>query len=125
MSLKDILYLEPWRPLGWVEWNIFCNCGRRHYGEHFCDTILNSDQEMSFKILSRALVALSPGGAEPFIQFSRGQDGKHSCEIILNLDEWLRRICRLKKKYTHNGRTMHDGQKFTTKAHLESSAQVS
>ena len=41
------------------------------------------------------------------------------CEIILNLDLWFRRRCRLKKKFTHNG------QRPITLANLEPSAPVS
>ena len=33
--------------------------------------------------------------------FSRGYHEEQFCEIILNLDLWLRRRC-LKKKFTHN-----------------------
>ena len=28
--------------------------------------------------------------------FERGHNGEHSCEIILNLDQWFSRRCRLK-----------------------------
>ena len=44
--------------------------------------------------------------------FGRGHYGEHSCEIILNLDQWFRRRCRLKKKF------MHDGRWPITLAHL-------
>ena len=36
--------------------------------------------------------------------FEREHHGKHSCEVLWNLDQWLRRRCRLKKKFT-DGRT--------------------
>ena len=42
------------------------------------------------------------GGAKPFMQFCKGHYGEHSCEIILNLDQWFR--CRLKKKFAQDGR---------------------
>ena len=29
--------------------------------------------------------------------FERRHHGKHSCEVFLNLDQWFRRRCRLKK----------------------------
>ena len=41
--------------------------------------------------------------------FEEGIMGKLSCEVIWNLDQWLRRICRLKKKFK-DGRTT-DGHK--------------
>ena len=40
---------------------------------------------------------------------------KPSCEVIINLDQWFRRRCRLKKKVY--GRT-DDGQRPITIAHL-------
>ena len=36
-----------------------------------------------------------------FCHFGRGHYEEHSCEIILNLDQWLRRSCCLKKKSMH------------------------
>ena len=36
--------------------------------------------------------------------FERGHHGEHSCEVILNLDQWLRRCC-LKKKFMDARRT--------------------
>ena len=38
-------------------------------------------------------------GPEPFINFGRGHYGEHSCETILNLDQWFKMRCRLKKVY--------------------------
>ena len=52
MSFKEISYLELWQPLFTVDWNDFCNFGKRYHE-------------------------------------------KQSCEIILNLDQWLKRKCRL------------------------------
>ena len=52
-----------------------------------------------------------------FCNFGRGHIGEHSCEVILNMDQWFRRRCRLKKKFT-NGR-MHDGRRPITTAHRE------
>ena len=52
---------------------------------------------MSFKnYLSRALAAPLFCGAEPFVQFGRWHHEKLFSEIILNLDQWFRRKCRLK-----------------------------
>ena len=53
-------------------------------------------------------MALLFGGAEPLwnhlCKIERGHHREHSCEVILNLDQWFRRRCRLKKKFT-DGRT--------------------
>ena len=47
--------------------------------------------------------------------------GEHSCEVILNLNQWFRRRCHLKKKFMHDRRTM---DRLITIAHLEPLAQV-
>ena len=36
--------------------------------------------------------------------FERGHHREHSCEVILYLNQWFRRRCRLKKKFTHDRR---------------------
>ena len=38
--------------------------------------------------------------AEPFVQFGRRHYEHHICEIILNLDKWIKR-CHLKEKILH------------------------
>ena len=45
MGLKDISYLEFWRPFCSAQQNRLCNFGRRHYEEHFCQIILNLDSD--------------------------------------------------------------------------------
>ena len=50
--------------------------------------------------------------------FGSAHYGEHSCEMILNLDQWFRRRCPLKKKFTD------DGQRLITIAYLEPLAQV-
>ena len=55
--------------------------------------------------------------------FGRGHHKEHFCKIILNLDQWFRRRCRLKLKFTEG--LMDEGQRLITIAHLELSAQVS
>ena len=40
--------------------------------------------------------------------FARGHYGEHSIEIILNLGQWFRRRCHLKKKFTHDGQTLDE-----------------
>ena len=43
-GVKDISYLELWKPFCSVEGNHFCNFGKGHYKEQFCGIILNLDQ---------------------------------------------------------------------------------
>ena len=31
--------------------------------------------------------------------FGRGHHGEHSCEVVLNLDQWFSRKCCLKEKF--------------------------
>ena len=56
--------------------------------------------------------------------FGRRHYGEHSCEMILNLDQWYRIRCCLKKKFKEDACT-HDGRGLITIAHLEPSAQMS
>ena len=46
------------------------------------------------------MAALLCSGAEPLCNFGRGYHGEQFCEIILNLDQRLRRRCSL--KYFHS-----------------------
>ena len=54
----------------------------------------------------------------------RGHYGEHTCEVILNLDQWFRRRCVIKKslRTTH---TADDGRTPITIANLEPLAQIS
>ena len=126
-SLNDILYLELLCPLGWVEWNTFCNCSRRHYGEHFCETFFYSYQWYRRCRLRSYLVLWWPLRSAKYGTICailvEGMTGNIPVKLLF-WDEWFRR-CRLKKKYTHDGQTIHDGGRPITKAPLESSAQVS
>ena len=45
--------------------------------------------------LSGALAAILFSGAEPFMNFCKGQCEEQFCEFILYLDQWFRRRCRL------------------------------
>ena len=113
MSFKDISYLELWWPFCSAERTYLCNFGRGHYEEQFYEFILNLGQwfrRSSLKdFLSGALAALLFSGAELLTQFWKRSSWGHSCEGIWNLDQWFRRRCRLKKKFTH-GR-MTDGRR--------------
>ena len=70
---KAISYLELWWPFCLAQQTNLYNFGRWHYEEHFCEIILNLDQWLRgfrFKdFLSRALVALMFGRAEPSMKF--------------------------------------------------------
>ena len=103
MSFKDISNLELWRLCCSAERNPLCNFGRGQHEEQLF--------EISQDFLSRALAAIFAISVE-------GIKGVHTCEIILNLDQWFMR-CHLKKKFTHHGR------RPITIAHLEPFARVS
>ena len=66
-------------------------------------------QEMSFKRsyleLWRPLCSVEQNH---LCNFGREYYGEPSCEFILNLDQWFRRRCRLKKKF------MEDAQRTKT-----------
>ena len=69
---KDISYLELWQTFCFAEWNHLCNFGRWFHEEQLCEIILHLSQRFRCCLtyfLSRALVALLFGGAEPFMQF--------------------------------------------------------
>ena len=60
--------------------------------------------------------------------FERGHHGEHSSEVNLNLDQWFRGRCHLKKKFTDEGGQTHGGRRTKTRSqylNLELSAQVS
>ena len=44
MSFKDIFIQSSCGPIVLCSKNHFCNFGREHYEEHFCEIILNLDQ---------------------------------------------------------------------------------
>ena len=44
--------------------------------------------------------------------FESGHHGEHSCEFIVNLDQWFRRKMRFKENFY--GHTMHDGRRFSS-----------
>ena len=72
MSFKDIAYLELWWSFCSAEWNNLCNFGKGYHEEQFCENVLNLDHWFRRRcqlkdFLSRALVALMFGRAEPFV----------------------------------------------------------
>ena len=70
MSFKDMSYLELWQSLCSVEWNHFCNFGRRHHEEQFCDIILNLDQWFRRCCLKIFLIKSSGSPLKAFVQQS-------------------------------------------------------
>ena len=101
--------LELWQPFCSAEQNHLCNFGRGCYEEHILWNYFKFGpmvQEMSFK---RFLIWSS---GSPPVRWSRtihailkkGHHREHSCEVIWNLDQWFRRRCHLKKKFTHDQR---------------------
>ena len=59
--------------------------------------------------LSRALVAIFFRRAEHLSILVESLKEEHLCEVILDLGQWLRRRCRLKKMFMDNRRqSMHD-----------------
>ena len=65
--LKNISYLELWRPFCSVEWNHLCNFGRGYYEEQFCEIISYLDQWFR-RCLIKVFLIWSSGG--PFVQGS-------------------------------------------------------
>ena len=77
------------------------NYARGHDDEHFCEIVLNLDQQVRRKCCLKIFLIKSSGchfclgGVEPFVQFVRRHYKEHFCEIILNLDQRFMR-CRLR-----------------------------
>ena len=90
MPVKDISYLELWRPSCSVERNHLCFFGRKCYEEQFCEIILNLDQWFRRRchlkdvkdFLSGALAALLFRRTEHLCNFESGHHREHSCEFI-------------------------------------------
>ena len=84
-----------WRAFCSVEQAHLCNCGKRHYKQHFCEITLNVDQWYRRRCLKYFYLLLW----WPFClvrqnhlcNCGRGLYEKHFCEIILSLDQWFKR----------------------------------
>ena len=99
MSFKNISFLELLGPLCSAEQNHYCNIGKGHYEEQFCEIILNLDQwfRRCFKDISYVEL-WQPFHSVERIHLCNSGRGLHEdqfCKIVLNLDQWLRRRCRL------------------------------
>ena len=44
MSFLRFSIFKLWQPFVSCEWNHLCNFCRRHYGEHWCDIMLNVEK---------------------------------------------------------------------------------
>ena len=64
----------------------------------FCIIILNLDQWIRCYVMSSilALVAVYSAGQNRLGNFVRGPYKKQLCEIILTLEQWFKRRCRLR-----------------------------
>ena len=121
MYLKDVSYLELWRPFGSLEQNHLCNFGRGYHEKQFFEFISNLGQWFRRRCWPSCSVEHNN-----LCNFERWHDREHSCAVILNLDQWYRRRCCLKKTFTDEGRWKKDaGRRPITIPHIEPSAQVS
>ena len=67
-------------------------------------------EEMSFKNISYLELwwPLCSVERNHLCHFSRGYQEEQICEIILNFNQWFRRRCHLKKKFTDDGQRTPD-----------------
>ena len=79
------------------------------FGNKICLNYRDVVQKISYLQLWRPSCSVE---RNHLCKIERGHHGEHSCEVICNLDQWFRRKCPLKKKFT-DGR-MHDGQRTKT-----------
>ena len=98
---KDISYLEFWQPFCSVEWNQLCNISRGHYEDSSVKLFKFRavvKEKMPFKDKSYLELWQPFCSAERnhLCNFSKRCYDEQFCEILLNLDQWLRRKCRLK-----------------------------
>ena len=90
MPFKDISYLEP-GSLSVCQSGTIYTILVEGIMKQFCEIILNLGQWFWRRcllkdFLSGALAALLFSGEKHLCIFERGHHGKHSCEVILNLD---------------------------------------
>ena len=99
MSSNAISHIELWRPLCLTERNRLCKFGRPSRGTilWFCFESGSVVQEMSFKDISYLELwqPLCSVERHHLCKFRRRHHEEQFWEIILNLDQWLRRRCRL------------------------------
>ena len=69
MSVKDISYLELWKPFCSAKGNHLFNLGRGFNEEQLCEIILNSDQWLRRRCILKIFLILNYGG--PFVQQSK------------------------------------------------------
>ena len=104
MSLKEIPYLELWQPP--FQW-------RKTFCAILVDGIMRNISEKLFWIWTSGSVdvvedvshlelwqPLCSVERNHICNFCRGHYGEHSCEIILNLNQWFRGRCRYRRSTT-------------------------
>ena len=101
LSFKDISYLVLWRPFCSVEQNHLCNFGEGHFEEQFLRNYFEFgpvvQEKMSLKGFSylELLQPLCSVEQNHLCKFGRRHHEKQFCEIILNLNQWLRRRLKI------------------------------
>ena len=100
--LKTFLIWSSCGPFVQWSWTNFCNFGRGHYEEQFCEFISNLDQWFRRCCLKDFLSGAL--GALLFIYalLKEGIMGNIHVKLY-EIWQWLRSRCRFKKKLRHNG----------------------
>ena len=101
MLFKDISYLELWWPFCSVEQNHLCYFGKGNFRNNsiYNFELRPADQEemplkdISYLELWQPLCLVEQNH---LCNFGKRHHEEQFCEIILNLDQWFRRRCRLK-----------------------------
>ena len=103
----------PWQPCFVTDQNYLKEFGRGSPKEHLCQIISKSGQWfLTRRFLKFALKLTLFGPLWPLCamdrnrlnNFERGSPKGHPCEVSSNLSQWFRRRCRLKEKFTDDGR---------------------
>ena len=103
MSFKDTSHLARWRPLCLAMQNRLCNFSRIRHEEHFRDFFFFKfepvvREEMSLKDIFYLELwqTICSTDWNRSCNFGRRHHTKQFCELILNIDQWFSRRCRLK-----------------------------
>ena len=115
MLFKDISYLKLWQAFCSEQPNHLCNFSSWALWGIFLSNFIEFgpviQEEILFKISYLELWwPFCLAERNHLSNFGRGHFRNYSCEIILNLNQWFRRRCRLKKKF------MDDRKRPITKA---------
>ena len=91
--------------------NLYSLCARRGHHTSHKARLPNDQMSHFFFIFFIEQLFLIFNQMLSIRSFGRRDYGKHTCEFILILDQWLRRRCRLKKKCTDDARRTKNDQK--------------